>query len=135
MIDLTKFKQKLAKGFEKGANVYGEQLQESPKLTIWDWTRETTRRSGEVVSSPRDIFDLGNLYGSYELIYEQNIPTLEIYAKFRWNAPYSAYVYFGVTYSTGVTAPARKWGEYTEKQTPAISYIAKYVKAELSQAA
>jgi hypothetical protein len=31
-------------------------------MSKWEWDQETRRKNGEVVFSPRDIYDLGNLY-------------------------------------------------------------------------
>ena len=33
-------------------------------MSLWDYDNETRRRNGEVVDTPRDIYDLGNLYRS-----------------------------------------------------------------------
>jgi hypothetical protein len=49
------------------ANEFGEVCQESIRSPVWQWNRLTVRRSGEVVTSPRNIVDLGNLLASYSL--------------------------------------------------------------------
>lgn len=33
-------------------------------MSLWKYDNETRRKNGEVVNSPRDIYDLGNLYRS-----------------------------------------------------------------------
>ncbi len=33
-------------------------------MGLWDYGRETRRRNGEIVDSPRDIYDMGTLYES-----------------------------------------------------------------------
>jgi hypothetical protein len=56
--------------FQSTAISFGEACQESVKSSIWQWNRITVRRSGEVVSSPRNIIDLGDLFQSYSLRFE-----------------------------------------------------------------
>jgi hypothetical protein len=53
--------------FQSTAIAFGEACQASVKSSIWQWNRITVRRSGEVVSSPRNIIDLGNLFNSYSI--------------------------------------------------------------------
>lgn len=36
----------------------------------WEWDRPTRRHNGQIVESPRDIYDTGNLYRSQELDFE-----------------------------------------------------------------
>jgi hypothetical protein len=69
----------------------------------WDWSGETRRKNGEVVDSPRDIYDLGALYRSKEYTIIQT--TNRAQAKWRWTATNSSgqeYAYY-VHYGTGAT--------------------------------
>lgn len=44
---------------------YGELAQSYLDDPIWDWPRDTLRKNGQIVSSPRDIVDTGALRDSY----------------------------------------------------------------------
>jgi hypothetical protein len=52
------------------AQVYYDEFHVSMEDSIWSWPKETLRKSGERVGSPRDIIDLGNLYNSQTLEFE-----------------------------------------------------------------
>lgn len=58
------------RAFVDTASAFGEECQVSIKSSIWQWDRQTVRRSGEVVTSPRNIFDLGNLFDSFIIEYQ-----------------------------------------------------------------
>jgi hypothetical protein len=57
--------------FIKVAEGFGGAMQESITSPIWQYPRITVRQNGSVVSSPRDIYDLGNLYESYSMEVQQ----------------------------------------------------------------
>lgn len=65
----------------------------------WDWSGETRRKNGEIVDSPRDIYDLGNLYRSKQYSLVKTVNGIE--AKWSWNATnnsgqeYAYYVHEG----------------------------------------
>jgi hypothetical protein len=78
-------------------------------MSRWDWSgenrrdgsNETRRKNGEIVDSPRDIYDLGNLYRSKQYSLVKRINGIE--AKWSWNATnssgqeYAYYVHEGTT--------------------------------------
>lgn len=70
----------------------------------FSWPRETRRRNRTVVSSPRNIVDLGDLRRSQE-----RIRTSATQLTYRWNAPYSALVLTGYETSRGTIVPGRNW--------------------------
>lgn len=77
------------------------ELIESP---VFEWPGTTVRRSGEVVGSPRNIVDLGNLRDS------QDTRRLNPAAfQFVWDVQYAAYVFYGYTLLTGASRPGRDW--------------------------
>lgn len=49
---------------------FGEACQSNLEDVRWQWPRTTVRKSGDVVSSPRDIVDTGELKNSYQVEYE-----------------------------------------------------------------
>lgn len=57
----------LTESFQSLVSVYFGEFQNAITSPIWRWNRVTYRKSGEVVSSPRDIYDLGNLFRSQEV--------------------------------------------------------------------
>ena len=57
----------LQRAFRDTAQTYNREMQKAIASRIWDWPRRTVRKSGEVVGSPRDIVDTGNLLDSQKL--------------------------------------------------------------------
>lgn len=77
----------------------------------WSWDRVTRRKNGKIVSSPRDIVDLGTLRNS------ASTPAIGNYIKgvdltITWSAPYA----YNVATGKGQRGPARNWiqGTYAE---------------------
>jgi hypothetical protein len=46
---------------------FGDEMQNNIQSPIWNWPRNTLRKSGELVGSPRNIVDLGDLINSYSI--------------------------------------------------------------------
>lgn len=80
------------------------QFKEELEREQFSWPRETRRRNGTVVSSPRNIVDLGGLRRSQE-----RIRSSATELTYRWNAPYAALVLTGYTTSKGTVLPPRDW--------------------------
>ncbi|MEH1786889.1 MAG: hypothetical protein V7L23_15250 [Nostoc sp.] len=57
----------LTQAFDELAENFGAAMQQNIQDPIWAWPRKTKRQSGETVSSPRNIVDLGTLLKSYSL--------------------------------------------------------------------
>jgi hypothetical protein len=78
----------------------------------WDWPRETKRRSGPTVGSPRDIVDLGGLRNSQK---RENIS--EDHTAFVWTGgegkAYALEVHDGYSSKAGNRMPARPFTEET----------------------
>jgi len=78
------------------------------EMSMWDYDNETRRKNGEVVDTPRDIYDLGALYksGIKSLNFEKTGG--EVSANWHWDATnasgqeYATYVHEGL--GTNVTA-------------------------------
>lgn len=53
--------------FDKTAEVIHEEIKQQIQDKKWKWGNVTRRRNGQVVGSPRDIVDTGNLLNSQTL--------------------------------------------------------------------
>jgi uncharacterized protein with gpF-like domain len=80
------------------------QFKEEMKAVNYEWPRQTRRRNGQTVGSPRNIVDLGTLMNSQERIRDSATQLT-----YRWNAPYAALVLTGYTTSRGTVVPGRNW--------------------------
>jgi hypothetical protein len=104
----NRFEQKLKElaiaSFQDTVKELKEPLEESITSTIWEWPRETKRQSGEIVFTPRNIVDTGQLKDSQQLFFES-----WTYAIWRWDTEYALYVHEGYTTQSGTDMPARQW--------------------------
>lgn len=106
--DNPNFKQQLLAGFRKSVELYEEQARTEIKTVKWSHPRETTRRNGQTVGSPRDIVDTGELSRSQQpATFAKGGKEAEV----KWDADYALYVHEGVTYSNGTTTPPKRWTE------------------------
>jgi len=73
----------------------------------WDHSPETRRRNGDTVGSPRDIYDLGELYNSGKESYKLTSSTGNVTARWHWDAKnnsgkeYAEYVHEGTGTNEG----------------------------------
>lgn len=73
------------------------------KADIWSYPDETKRKNGEIVSSPRDIYDLGALYDSGRESFSVNLGGISPSASWTWDAvnssgrAYAWYVHEGLS--------------------------------------
>lgn len=110
---------KLAKAFETwtrfDVNDYfrGEFLEEK-----WPYNGETKRKNGQIVGSPRDIFDLGELYRSGRDSFSITQGGNDITASWDWDAEnssgraYAWYVHEGL----GANRSPRPWTDVFQQQ-------------------
>lgn len=84
--------------------VMDQELKASVQAVQYDWPRSTKRRNGQVVTSPRNIVDLGTLLRSQQR--ERPSATTLV---FRWTAPHAQYVLRGGVTSRGTVMPGRNW--------------------------
>jgi hypothetical protein len=97
---------------------------ESIEDAKWEWPRETRRRNGEVVGSPRDIVDTGNLRdGQY---YEIDGTTIT----FGNNAEYAAIVHEGY----GSDYPERRFISDTLAENDPMEMVAERLGYWVEQA-
>lgn len=84
----------------------------------WVYQNETRRKNGEVVGSPRDIYDLGELYESGRESFRITQGLMDITASWNWDAKnssgraYAWYVHEGL----GTNVTPRPWTD--ELQVP-----------------
>jgi len=95
----------------------------------WDWPGETKRENGEVVSSPRDIVDTGELRRSY--VGKREGPFEHSHS---WsNIEYGMAVHEGADFSDGRKMPARPWTRDPIKQRVLEEAFERYVGPELGK--
>lgn len=97
----------------------------------WEWPGETTRTKGEVVGSPRDIVDLGDLRRSYVGKREAGLPTPE--HSHTWSMDYAMAVHEGAKFQDGHTTPARPWTKKPLETNVLENAFEKYVGPELGK--
>jgi len=111
---------KLANAFEAWANeevndYFRDQFIEDK----WPYDGNTLRKSGEQVGSPRNIFDLGDLYRSGRNNFSITQGGVDITASWNWNAKnssgraYAWYVHEGL----GTNLAPRQWTDIFQEQT------------------
>lgn len=91
-------------------DVMDRQLKEEIKAVQFPWPRETNRRNGSTVGSPRDIVDLGTFLRSQR----RNYPSATQLV-FTWDAKsdkgfmYAGLILTGYTTKRGTVVPGRNW--------------------------
>lgn len=99
--------------------VLDQQLKEEIQTSRFDWPRETKRKNRSVVSSPRDIVDLGGFLRSQRRD-RPDATTL----RFTWNTPYSALILTGYTTRKGTVVPGRNWIKPALEAKPLDTFFA-----------
>ena len=113
--------QKLEKAFETWAeeDLDDGYFEDQFKDEKWDYPGETRRKNGEVVESPRDIFDLGSLYRSGKDSFRIMQGSNDITASWNWNArndsgrAYAWYVHEGLS----TNLEPRQWTDVFQEQS------------------
>lgn len=124
-IDKQKINRILSKAFTEAV----EQLVIDSQSTIaddrWEWPRQTKRRNGDVVGSPRDIVDTAQLFDSLVVSQQGNK------AELTWEAPYAVIAHEGATTKNGTEIPARRWVDATIQETTAGKVFERGVAKQL----
>lgn len=105
-----KFKSRFVGSFQK-ATLKGEAqisywLDEAMQESTWNWPGTTFRQNGEVVSSPRNIVDTGELINSKKL--STRFGVTQASYLLTYTAPYAALVHWG-----GYISPYGRAGDQT----------------------
>jgi hypothetical protein len=103
----------------------------------WNYDGETERKSGEVVTSPRNIFDLGDLYRSGRDSFSISQGGVDITASWDWDAKnssgrgYAWYVHEGL----GTNLSPRQWTDvFQQKDLFGSSQVSKDLKMRIRTA-
>ncbi|MEH2384898.1 MAG: hypothetical protein V7K14_03705 [Nostoc sp.] len=102
-IDQSKLNSAINKAFDVVVEVQGEAFQNALMDDIWEWPRETLRQNSDLVGSPRDIYDTGELYDSLVIARSANA------AEYTWESDHAAIAHDGATTKNGTELPARPW--------------------------
>lgn len=101
-------------------------FREEIEAVKWNWPRETKRKNGQTVGSPRDIVDTGALRNSQRRENESKNSV-----DFVWTGggetAYASMVHDGATLTNGTRLPARPFTENT------ISRLGKIVETEIKR--
>ena len=102
-IDSNKLNSAINKAFDVSVDALGLSFQNAIASDRWEWPRETLRQNGDLVSSPRDIYDTGELYDSLVISRTGNA------AEYTWESDHAAIAHDGATTKNGTELPARPW--------------------------
>lgn len=110
---------KLAQAFENWAeNDVNDYFRDRFLEDNWPYDGETVRKNGETVTSPRNIFDLGDLYRSGRNSFSITQGSVNIAASWNWDAKnssgrgYAWYVHEGL----GTNLTPRQWTDIFQQQ-------------------
>ena len=101
--------------------VLGPQLKEEIRAKQYSWPRQTKRKNGQTVRSPRDIVDLGGLLRSQERVRGVASASQLVY---RWNAPYAGLVLKGYSTNKGTLVLGRNWIKPALENQPLEAFFA-----------
>jgi hypothetical protein len=94
----------LIASLEAVVNDLADAFQNLISSTIYDWPNTTERQNGSVVTSPRDIVDLGNFKRSQRV----ERPSRAVF-QYVWDIQYATYIYYGYRTLSGAQMPGRDW--------------------------
>lgn len=110
-LNLDQLNQKISSAFEATADAYADAQIEAMEAVIYEWDGTIThRKSGEVVDSPRNIIDTGELRDSLS----QENETLK--RTYNYTADHAGEVHEGYTTLSGIEKPARPWTERAREE-------------------
>ncbi|MFB2768580.1 hypothetical protein ACE1AT_04715 [Pelatocladus sp. BLCC-F211] len=102
-IDISKINNAINQAFDVAVEAQGEAFQNAIASEIWEWSRQTVRKNGDIVESPRDAVDQEELIDSLVVSRTTNA------AEYTWEADHAAIVHDGATTKNGTELPARPW--------------------------
>ena len=102
--------------FERAMDWADQDFDQQMASEKWQWNENQTRRkNGEIVSSPRDIVDTGDLLQS-----KQRRQVSRSITEFVWEDDVAELVHDGGRTKTGGAYPARPWTEPTLDQIDSV---------------
>jgi hypothetical protein len=99
---LNKVNEAIAESFEATVEAYAEQCQVELSSDKWEWPRKTHRQNGEIVESPRNAIDTGDLINSQQVEIEGNTGLIS------YESEHALDVYAGKV-ENGILKPSRPW--------------------------
>lgn len=112
-IDKQKIDKAISKAWDNTVDRMSQAMDDAIASDTYQYPRTTKRRNKSVVSSPRDIVDLGNLYDSKTVARSSDGNA----AEFSWETPYSMAIHEGHTTKSGTEIPPRSWTEKAIEET------------------
>jgi hypothetical protein len=114
------------KAFKETVEAYGDECKSAIESPIWEWTDKITHReNGEIVGSPRNSVDMGDLINSQqEPEFDGDKATIE------WTSDHAGTVHEG--YVDQSIYPARPWTEEAARNTDFEGIMGEVLKRELS---
>lgn len=126
-IDTAKINKAIARSMDRTVDRLSESFDYAIEADLYDYPRTTVRKSGEIVSSPRNIVDLGNLLES-KVVSRSNDGRS---AEFAWDVAYAIAVHDGYTTRTGKDVPPRKWTEKGIEEADPVTFFGDALGREL----
>lgn len=130
------------RAFSRFAEEYGEYLNSFLTEPVRPYPRETVRENGEVVGSPRDVVDTGELVESFEAevvtagggffgrLFGRGASAA---IEFKWNAAHAEFVYMGWNAEGNKPVPPYPWVAIAEAQQPPQEFFARILREEVSR--
>lgn len=112
-IDKQKIDKAISKAWDNTVDRMSQAMDDAIASETYQYPRTTKRRNKSIVTSPRDIIDLGNLYDSKEVARSSDGNAVE----FSWNVSYAAALHEGYTTKSGASVPPRMWTEKAIEET------------------
>lgn len=126
-IDTAKINSAISSSFDRTVERTSEAMDYAIDADLYDYPRTTQRKSGEIVGSPRNLVDLGNLKDSKVVSRSSDGNA----AEFSWSVDYSLAVHEGYTTKTGKDVPPRKWTEKGIEEADPITFFGDALGREL----
>jgi hypothetical protein len=122
--------QAINRAFDKLVARFEELQVEQLEAVKWEWFRATTRKSGQVVTTPRDIVDTGSLRDSLDVT-----PIDNNEVKYQYGESYAGLVHQGYD-GVGKTGspesyPARPWVVGAYEENDLLEIFKEYLEEEL----
>ena len=127
-IDNSALKKQANKALDAYAKALNPVLDKQFTESQWAWPRVTRRRSGEVVGSPRNIVDSGELLNSKVGPTKGQGNAYIGTRRWVWNSPYASIVKNGFVTSTGASVPARDWIKAAMNELPFAAFVARFLR-------
>ena len=124
-IDQSKLNSIINRAWDVVVEAQGEAFQNAIASPVWEWPRETLRQNSDLVGSPRDIYDTGELYDSLVISRSANA------ADYSWYADYAAIVLDVPTTTIGTELPARPWTKVGLEECDAADIMQKQLNKYL----